>query len=167
MAKGIRFKAGGEYIYPCAFYPVGSIYISINNTNPSTYFGGTWEQLKDRFLLGAGNNYTAGSTGGSASLQSHTHSIPSLSGTANSNGSHTHITSRRTTTYGAGMQSNWRSITAPDSANGDYSQISYTESGGSHTHSVTTNSSTTGSTGSGNAENMPPYLVVYMWKRIS
>lgn len=48
-------------------YPVGSIYISTVNTNPNTLFGvGTWEQLKDRFLLGAGNTYTAGATGGEA-----------------------------------------------------------------------------------------------------
>lgn len=45
-------------------YPVGSIYMSVNNTSPATLFGGTWEQLKDRFLLGAGGTYTAGSIGG-------------------------------------------------------------------------------------------------------
>lgn len=33
-------------------YPVGSIYISVNSTNPTTLFGGAWIQLKDRFLLG-------------------------------------------------------------------------------------------------------------------
>ena len=47
-------------------YPIGSIYMSVNSTNPSTLFGGTWEQLKDRFLLGAGNTYSAGATGGEA-----------------------------------------------------------------------------------------------------
>lgn len=47
-------------------YPVGSIYMSINNTNPSTLFGGTWEQIKDTFLLSAGDTYTAGDTGGEA-----------------------------------------------------------------------------------------------------
>ena len=35
-------------------YPIGSIYISANSTNPHDLFGGTWEQLKDRFLLGCG-----------------------------------------------------------------------------------------------------------------
>ena len=40
--------------------------MSVNNTNPSNLFGGTWTQLKDRFLLGAGSTYTNGSTGGSA-----------------------------------------------------------------------------------------------------
>lgn len=34
-------------------YPVGSIYMSINSTSPSALFGGTWEQIKERFLLGA------------------------------------------------------------------------------------------------------------------
>lgn len=48
------------------FYPVGSIYMSVNSTNPSTLFGGTWVQLEDRFLLGAGSTYTAGATGGNA-----------------------------------------------------------------------------------------------------
>lgn len=48
-------------------YPVGSIYINVNNTNPSTFFGGTWVQIEDSFLLSAGNTYTGGNTGGAAS----------------------------------------------------------------------------------------------------
>ena len=47
-------------------YPVGSIYMSVNNTNPSTLFGGTWSQIKDRFLLACGDTYSNGSTGGEA-----------------------------------------------------------------------------------------------------
>ena len=47
-------------------YPVGAIYISVNNTNPSTLFGGTWVALKNRFLIGAGDSYSGGSTGGEA-----------------------------------------------------------------------------------------------------
>lgn len=63
-------------------YPIGSIYMSVNGTDPGTLFGGTWEQLEDRFLLGAGSGYTAGSTGGEANhtltvaeMPSHTHDI--------------------------------------------------------------------------------------------
>lgn len=35
-------------------YPVGSVYISVNNVNPADLFGGTWEQIKGRFLLATG-----------------------------------------------------------------------------------------------------------------
>lgn len=148
-------------------YPVGSIYMSVNDTNPSTLFGGTWEQIKDRFLLASGDDYVAGVTGGHAGLQAHTHAIPTLTGTAQSSGDHTHVISRRTSTYGSGVQTNWRCITAPDSVNGDYDQVSNTESAGAHTHTVTIASSNTDSTGNGDGGNMPPYLTVYMWKRIS
>ncbi len=37
-------------------YPVGSIYISTNSTSPATLFGGTWKQIKGRYLLGAGGS---------------------------------------------------------------------------------------------------------------
>lgn len=36
-------------------HPIGSYYWSSNNTNPSTLFGGTWTQIKDRFVLAAGD----------------------------------------------------------------------------------------------------------------
>lgn len=47
-------------------YPVGSIYMSANNVSPANLFGGTWEQIKDRFLLACGSTYNAGATGGEA-----------------------------------------------------------------------------------------------------
>lgn len=56
-------------------YPVGAIYISTVSTSPASLFGGTWTQLKDRFLLGAGDTYSAGSTGGEAE---HTLTIPEM-----------------------------------------------------------------------------------------
>lgn len=38
-------------------YPIGSIYLSINSTNPSTLFGGTWERIaKGRTLVGVDEN---------------------------------------------------------------------------------------------------------------
>lgn len=49
---------------PLASFPLGAIYISTNSTSPASLFGGTWEQLKDRFLIGASDNYKVGSIGG-------------------------------------------------------------------------------------------------------
>ncbi len=42
-------------------YPVGAVYISFNNTNPATLFGGSWSQIQGRFLL---SSTSSGSTGG-------------------------------------------------------------------------------------------------------
>lgn len=50
-----------------AVYPVGAFYISATATSPRTVFGfGTWTQIKDRFILAAGDTYPAASIGGEA-----------------------------------------------------------------------------------------------------
>lgn len=119
-------------------YPVGSIYMSVNNTNPANLFGGTWTQLKDRFLLGAGSTYTNGSTGGSATQKLSTANLPS----------HTHP--QYVTTNGGST-----------SANLDYS-------GWASNGKAVAQGIPTGATGQGTRfDIMPPYLVVYMWQRTS
>lgn len=127
-------------------YPVGSIYMSANTTNPSVLFGGTWTQLKDRFLLGAGDTYAVGTTGGEA-----THKL-----TVNEMPSHKHNMDEDA--YGGG---------------GFLNRLGIRQDGGGGTHSVPayaqTNSFSTyvpqATGGSQPHNNMPPYLVVYMWKR--
>lgn len=54
---------------------VGEIVITTDNASPASNYGGTWQQIKDVFLLAAGDTYTAGSTGGSADavVVSHSH----------------------------------------------------------------------------------------------
>ena len=177
-----------------AAHPIGSLYFSEQAISPETLFGGTWTRITDTFILAAGSKYAAGTSGGSASLQAHTHgvsittgennvghthSIPSLSGSAASDGWHSHRVTNKTTSYASGTQPNWRCMSF-EGTNADYNQEVYSSGAGSHTHSVTTNASTTGgvsqnhthtvsgttnSTGDGDAGNMPPYQAFYCWKR--
>ena len=64
-------------------YPVGSLYWSSKSTNPASLFGGTWVQIKDRFILACGDTYTSvDATGGASTvtlsvsnMPSHTHSF--------------------------------------------------------------------------------------------
>lgn len=63
-------------------YPIGSIYLSVNSTSPQQLFGGEWEQIKDKFLLSAGDTYSSGSEGGEAThtltndeMPAHRHTI--------------------------------------------------------------------------------------------
>lgn len=58
-------------------YPIGSIYMCVNDINPSEVFGGTWVQIKDRFLLAAGDTYSNGATGGEATHTLTVDEIPS------------------------------------------------------------------------------------------
>lgn len=37
-------------------YPIGSIFMSVNDTSPAVLFGGTWEKIEGRFLAGAGTS---------------------------------------------------------------------------------------------------------------
>ena len=194
-----------------SIYPVGSIYMSTSSTNPKDLFTGTtWTQITDRFLVAMGSTYTtAGGTGGASSvtlatgnlpshrhsvsitsgIQSagHTHSTPAHSGTI-TGGTHTHVVTTKTTSYGSGSQTSWRclswtgtnadwtqSVTTPNKDhNGNVYDGSHSHSfsiaGGTtggisadHTHSVSGN---TGYQGSGTAFSIiPPYYAVYMWRR--
>lgn len=140
-------------------YPVGSIYMTLSDDEPETLFPGTyWERLPGRFLLGASAGlYEAGSTGGEAQvtleqaqMPSHTHT-----GTTLSDGQHSHSFS--------GNQSSGSGQTAEGKGASDSHYTFYTSTDGAHTHGFTTNAA-----GGGAAHNnMPPYLVVNMWKRTS
>ena len=61
-------------------HPVGSIYMSVNDTNPGDVFGGTWEQWgSGRVPVGVDTSQTefntVGKTGGSKYLQEHSHNV--------------------------------------------------------------------------------------------
>ena len=91
MSKSIQLKNQNENVYPHPYYPVGSIYLSVVNTNPSTWFGGTWEQIaKGRTLVGVDTNdtdfNTVEKTGGSKYLQEHNHLITNRYGNVNTGG---------------------------------------------------------------------------------
>lgn len=120
-------------------YPVGAIYMSATATNPGTLFGfGTWEQIKDTFLLAAGTTYEAGSTGGEAEVTLTESEIPA----------HRH------------------KIAYPNNG-GEYGDaaIGYPSNSGIK-KTWAAEMCKTESVGGGAAHNnMPPYLAVYVWKR--
>ena len=131
-------------------YPIGSIYISVNDIDPSGLFGGTWEQLTETFLFAAstigksnptypanGNSYNTAKNGEAThtltvkEIPSHRHTISRISKQVESGTSYSRITL-------------------------DGTELSYTNY--------------TGGDENGNTvphNNMPPYLTVYMWKRIA
>lgn len=122
-------------------YPVGSIYMSVNAADPSKLFSGTaWEKLEGRFLLGSSSTYANGATGGEA-----THAL-----TIDEMPEHRH------------------SIAYPN-AGGPYgdANISYPEGSGTEKTWLAEMCKTQSAGGSAAHNNMPPYLVVNMWKRIS
>lgn len=171
-----------------AAYPVGSIYMSVNQTDPGTIFGGTWQRIQDTFLLAAGTTYGAGTTGGEAThvltpsetaLKGHTHSYTSPASSTGSAGSHQHSTpfGWDSNNFYCAAQSGGPTVdTGPTaviavkvtSSSGNRRYNSTVYSAGAHTHSLTNGSGTTGNvtTENGSAHNnMPPYLAVYMWQR--
>ena len=130
-------------------YPIGSVYMSFNSTNPGTLFGGTWVQLKARFLCGVGtldtNNSTTfyGDTPSSYTIWANEtggenfHTL-----TINEMPAHTHNIKRGT------EGNSWFGMTGKEpTADPPYNvETSSTGSGWGH-------------------NNLPPYFSVYMWKR--
>lgn len=127
-------------------YPVGSIYMSTSSTSPATIFGGgTWEQIENRFLLAAGSEYEAGTTGGETEHALELEEMPS----------HAHP------------------IYAPNAGGAEEgAALGFPTVGDKKTWWV--EASKTGVRGGGKGEkdgearahnNMPPYIAVYVWKR--
>lgn len=138
-------------------YPVGSIYMSVNDIEPSVLFGGTWEKIKDRFLLGSGDTYTNGNTGGEAKHTLTTEEMPAHKHGQNINGKGTDSWNNK---YGS-------AITLPKGSGTEgVSGMSYAV--GVEDWSKKSNRVYTDSIGHSNPHNnMPPYLVVNIWQRIS
>lgn len=136
-----------EEIVPVA-YPVGAIYLSVNDTAPAAIFGGTWERLKDRFLLGAGDTFGAGDVGGNTGTMLVKDNLPGETLVELKNTHWADIT-----TYGAVQES--QTVTAQYGTIAkvlrDQGQLS-PNYGPFVQQEVAT---------------MPPYLAVHMWKRIA
>ena len=122
-------------------YPIGSIYMTVSDTNPFEIFKfGVWEKIENRFLLASSNIHMNGETGGE---ENHTLTINEMP-------KHSH--KMKYDSVG------WTAIKQSSGTNGivEYNKSSY--DGQYSTEEV----------GNGNAHNnMPPYLVVNMWKRIA
>ena len=129
-------------------YPVGSVYMSVSDVDPSVLFGGTWERIEDTFLLSSGSTYSAtydsngfaDNTGGEAS---HTLTVDEMP-------EHNHradINLRYLNNSATASESSFVS----DYSNKYKTQISNSsiDVGGGDAHN-----------------NMPPYLVVNVWKRV-
>ena len=128
-------------------HPIGSYYVSSVSTSPETLFGGTWEQIKDRFILAAGDVYSAGDIGGEAEHTLTAGELPKLSGS--------------TPNIFTGGQSGGTSgiVTHTVSSNRQYT-----------TNGTSTNSWQSYAIAFGDNQphnNMPPYLVAYVWHRIA
>lgn len=124
-------------------YPIGAIYMSVNNISPATLFGGSWTQLTDTFLYASttadANATTATAGSKDAVVVGHNHRADMV-GT---------IVKGQSTAWDFTIDSVWNSV-------GNGGQYENYGQG----HIITKNSGE-----SGTDKNMPPYMKVYMWKR--
>ena len=128
----------------------------MNDTNPSTFFGGSWERLKDRFLLGSGDIYPLLNSNGENTTDGEaTHTLteaelPNISGSYQLHGQESGSIVYNVNGYATGTQINDKYKTISSSTSGAWSQQNVGFNfGKSQAHN-----------------NMPPYMVVCMWKRV-
>lgn len=133
-------------------YPIGSIYMSVEDKNPAALFGvGTWTRLENRFLIGASNTYAVNSTGGDTT---HYHGLSNgyacMLYTWLDNQNRLLINYKNT---GAGWTANRYTV---------YSLQQYSDANWGGLGQALSLGGTTD-----NATILPPYVAVYMWKRTS
>lgn len=156
-------------------YPVGSIYMSVNNTNPSAIFGGTWiEWGAGKVPVGVNTLETefnsVEKTGGEkthtltiAQMPSHGHSVSiqsSGSCTTSNGGYHAHSLGRMETFSPGGRGPVFGPTTS--------STTDLTSATGEHTHTVPNHTHTVNQSNAGGGQahnNLQPYITCYMWKR--
>lgn len=135
-------------------YPVGSIYMSVNITSPAALFGGTWEMIMDRFLVASGQYYMAGDTGGTANQTLNTNNLPDFTIKAN--------------TKFPQSQSMLPAQYAPELTT---KKVQLNEASGYYYAGVSDSAiSWTGLSYTGGKQPfsiLPPYLAVFMWKRVA
>lgn len=135
-------------------------------------FGGTWQQIKDRFILAAGDSYSVNNTGGEKThtltkeeMPSHDHNFSGNTGEMSGYTSGWWImTGNKNGRESGGRVSNYEFETNNGSSWYNHNGVKYTINL-SHSHYI---SDTTDPSGSGTAHNnMPPYIVKYCWERIA
>ena len=125
-----------------SLHPVGSIFISAENTSPASMFGGEWEQIEGRFLIGADSTYTAGSTGGEANVTLSKSQVP----------------------YEANLYYYYDGTGSIIPSDNCYLKENVWAYSNGNVNGFTNKF---GPTSDANAHNnMPPYMAVYMWKRV-
>lgn len=129
-------------------YPIGSIYMSFSNTNPTQLFGGSWNKLSNSFLVGAGDKYAVADTGGE---ETHTLTIDELP-------SHDHTAGR----YDGYEIYNDTVLKTASSQTGTFQAVKINTASTNQSSHIKTN--TTGGNQAHN--NLPPYIAVNMWRRI-
>lgn len=121
-----------------ACFPIGTILVTTNSTNPGTYIGGTWTAIEGKFLLAQSEDHTAGETGGAESVRLTADELPS----------HRHGMDNYLIDDGTEQMPGWNGFTMRGKEVVIAELVKTRAVGGNMPH-----------------ENMPPYLAVYMWER--
>ena len=143
------------------FYPVGSVYeTSSDSFNPNSRWGGTWTKIQDKVLVGSGSLFPSGQTGGhkvvtytpAGTVGDHTLTVEEIP-------SHTHAYTKNKQTISTDPQElpvGEGAVLLDDIAGA----VTGGQGGGqAHSHSFTGTQAT--------LDNMPPYEVLNIWKRIA
>ena len=140
-------------------YPVGAVYISVSNLNPELVFGvGQWEQIKDTFLVAAGSDFSAGTTGGS---KNHTHNYGIKYG-----GYYKDTIIEKNVNAGLfDYKEDGSYVLSTEKNLGNLSEIDVNASAG-NTYATVSVAHYEHKASTSYQSNLPPYLSVYMWKRI-